>query len=146
MITIGTGYAWNVIIAAGMGLQCTIAGINCGSVRSKFNVPHPDMGCGRFAAKLSDEDWATFNNVIRVHQNYVEQLPVAISAVLMSGLFYEKASITLGLAYVASRIAYAYGYAKFGPKGRMVGAIGQYLSIVSMLSLCFYGSYKQLSN
>ncbi|PVU84809.1 hypothetical protein BB559_007381 [Furculomyces boomerangus] len=145
MITIEANYAWNIIIAAGMGIQCTIAGINCGSVRRKFNVPHPDMGCGRFAAKLSDKDWATFNNVIRVHQNYVEQLPIAISAVLMCGLFYGKVSATLGLIYIASRFAYAYGYSTFGPKGRMVGAVSQYLSITSMLFLCIFGSYKQLS-
>ncbi|PVU93256.1 hypothetical protein BB559_003372 [Furculomyces boomerangus] len=144
MITVGTNFAWNVILAAGMGLQCTIAGMGCGAARKKYKVGYPDMGSGRFAAKLSDEDWAAFNNVIRVHQNYVEQLPVAISAVLMSGLFFEKASISLGLIYIICRFMYAYGYTNFGPKGRMAGAMGLNLSNFAMLGLCFFGAYKKL--
>jgi hypothetical protein len=40
------------------------------------------MGQGRFADKLSDEDWVRFNSAQRAHYNYLEGLASIISCLV----------------------------------------------------------------
>jgi hypothetical protein len=78
-----------IAVAAVIGLQVILEGIPIGGLRRKlfsaeFFAKHfptlkplpkggyPDMGNGRFSAKLSDEEWLKFNYAQRAHQNYVE--------------------------------------------------------------------------
>ena len=56
-----------------------IGGMYVGSARKKFGVKYPDMGDGRYAAKLTDDQWKEFANNQRVHQNYVEGIASAVT-------------------------------------------------------------------
>ncbi|OMJ17328.1 Microsomal glutathione S-transferase 3 [Smittium culicis] len=105
-----------------MGFQCFVAGTKVADARKKYNVDYPDMGSGRFAAKLSDKDWTEFNNIMRVHQNYIEALPFAMAVVLVSGLFHPTQSALTALAYIVGRYVYANGYSSGGPEARLTGA------------------------
>ncbi|OMJ13310.1 Microsomal glutathione S-transferase 3, partial [Smittium culicis] len=110
----------------------------------KYKVDYPDMGSGRFSAKLSDKEWAEFNNIMRVHQNYVEQLPLAILSVLVNGLFNPIQSAIAGEVYIIGRFIYAYGYKSHGPKGRMTGAMITILAILFNVGSSFVGIYNTL--
>ncbi|KAI9145373.1 hypothetical protein BKA69DRAFT_1051055 [Paraphysoderma sedebokerense] len=42
-------------------------GIPISKLRKKYGINYPDMGNGRYAAKLTDDQWKEFNNAQRVH-------------------------------------------------------------------------------
>ncbi|OLY80545.1 Microsomal glutathione S-transferase 3 [Smittium mucronatum] len=141
-ITIGTQYTWNLLAVTAMCFQCALAGFSVGGARKKFGVDYPDMGSGRFTAKLTDAQWIEFNNVMRVHQNYVEQLPIVIVATLVSGIFYPTLSALLGGIYITGRYLYGVGYTKSGASGRYPGAPMLNLSMFLNLILCFIGIFN----
>ncbi|OMH85368.1 Microsomal glutathione S-transferase 3 [Zancudomyces culisetae] len=146
MVDVYGDYKYNILAAAAMFLQCHIAGIKCYRARLRYKVDYPDMGSGRYSDKLSDKEWVEFNSIIRVHQNYVEQLPIAVGSVLMGGLYFPKFTAILGGVYVLSRLMYAYGYSNFGPNGRLTGAICQNLSAMVNLVACFVGVFFAFKN
>ncbi|OMH79252.1 Microsomal glutathione S-transferase 3 [Zancudomyces culisetae] len=146
MVDLNGDYRYNILAAAAMLLQCQLAGVACGHSRRKYKIDYPDMGCGRYASKLSDKEWVEFNSAIRVHQNYVEQLPIAVGGVLLGGLYFPRFSAALGAVYVVGRFLYAQGYTKFGPKGRMAGAITANLSAIANLVTSFVGIYFAFKN
>ncbi|KAJ1651669.1 hypothetical protein IWQ61_007819, partial [Dispira simplex] len=139
-ITIDSAYAWPILSALGMGLQCLVVSSGVAKARKRYNVPYPDMGSGRHAAKLSDEEWTQFNNIQRTHQNYVEQISQVQSAVLLAGLFYPRLSGGLGLAYIAGRFIYTQGYRSKGPQGRLTGFGLAILSYFGMVGVAVFGS------
>ncbi|PVV03520.1 hypothetical protein BB560_001994 [Smittium megazygosporum] len=99
-------YFQSVLAACLVNFRCTQAGKACGMTRPKYNVPDPGMGSGRYSSKPNDEDWEAFNRVLCVHQNYVEQLPIAFPFVLFCCLFYPKFSAYLGRACLSGRFIY----------------------------------------
>lgn len=113
-------------------------------LRRKLNVPYPDMGCGRHASKLSDQDWETFNNCIRSHYNYLEQFGTAQIILLISGLFYPRFAAAMGGLYIVGRQTYASGYQANGPQGRLLGTRIFYPALFSMLGTAIYGIAKTL--
>ncbi|KAJ1985778.1 hypothetical protein H4R33_003773 [Dimargaris cristalligena] len=143
-LVIAPAFGWSILAAITIGVQCYVTGGAIMKARTKFNVPYPDMGSGRFASKLSDEDWTTFNNIQRGHQNYVEQVSLAQSSVLLSGLFNPQASGILGLTYIIARFFYARGYASKGADGRKVGAMLGAASLLGMVLITVHGSFKLL--
>ncbi|PVU89453.1 hypothetical protein BB561_005347 [Smittium simulii] len=144
MISIHSNFAWSALAATIMSLQCQLAAMQCGRARKEFKIDYPDMGCGRNAAKLTDEQWQQFNSVIRIHYNYVEQLPVILSNVLISGLFFPTFSPVVGFLYIIGRQLFSSGYKSKGPKGRLVGAVLIHLSMFTLMGSSFYGIYKTL--
>ncbi|OMJ21175.1 Microsomal glutathione S-transferase 3 [Smittium culicis] len=144
MITVGNEYAWNLLAATVMGLQCFAAGMSVVGARKKYKVDYPDMGSGRYSAKLSDKEWVEFNSIMRVHQNYIEQLPLAILSVLVNGLFNPIQSAIAGDVYIVGRFIYSHGYKAYGPKGRMAGAMISMLAIVFNVGSSFFGIYNTL--
>ena len=102
------------------------------------------MGNGRFSQKLTDEQWKDFNNYQRAHYNYVEGVASAITLNLISGLFFPVYSGVLGAAYIVGRFLYAYGYIKYGPKGRGSGATILDIALVVMLGMSIYGPVQLL--
>lgn len=84
---------------------------------------YPDMGCGRYAAKLSDEDWLLFNNAQRAHYNFVEGVATYILLILVSGLYYPLYATYLGIAIFIGRLLFSIGYVSKGPNGRLIGAL-----------------------
>ncbi|PVZ97752.1 hypothetical protein BB558_006284 [Smittium angustum] len=146
MFSVGPGYYWNIGAATLMGLQCFYAGQRVYLARVKYGVEYPDMGSGRYAAKLSDKDWKEFNNIMRTQQNYVEQLPICISSVLIGGLFYPKMSAVLGGIYILGRAVYSFGYSRFGPQGRWAGVLMVDLSLLGLMVSNLVGVYKKLTS
>ena len=64
-INLNPDFGYVVMVGAAMSLHCMLQGFAVGSARKKFKVDYPDMGCGRFSAKLTDKEWEEFNNVQR---------------------------------------------------------------------------------
>lgn len=96
---------------------------------------YPDMGNGKYSAKLSYEDWYRFNNAQRAHYNFVEFAPSCFVMLFISGIYFAVATAVLGLALFIGRLIYSIGYAKGGPAGRLVGAIIGDLVILGLLGL-----------
>ena len=123
-----------------MCLQCQLESIPIGRLRATYfdkaffekHFPqlrdrcsgrgYPEMGQGRFADKLSDEQWVAFNNAQRVHGNYVEQLPSTLLLLLVSGLGAPRVAVPMGALYIVGRALFGMGYRSNGPRGRMLGS------------------------
>mmetsp|Transcript_83530 Transcript_83530/g.97667 ORF Transcript_83530/g.97667 Transcript_83530/m.97667 type:complete len:175 (+) Transcript_83530:39-563(+) len=102
------------------------------------NGGYPDMGNGRYAQKLSYEQWYDFNNAQRVHYNFLEQIPVVVIGGVLSGVFYPiPAAIAIG-TYTVGRVIYAIGYIAKGPNFRGPGAL---LGAASMFFLLGSSGY-----
>jgi glutathione S-transferase len=102
---------------------------------------YPDMGCGRYADKLTLEEWQQFNNAQRGHQNYVEQMGSIVASMLVCGLFFPRIAFGFGLMYVVGRELYAMGYRSSGPSGRRVGAITQDIALLVIIGAAAYGGF-----
>ena len=83
----------------------------------------PDCGSGRFAQKLSYEAWVKFNNNQRVHQNLVEQLPIMLTILLISGLILPKITMYVAFLNVGARLIYTTLYVSLGSDWRKLGGI-----------------------
>ena len=96
---------------------------------------YPDMGNGKYSAKLSYEDWYKFNNAQRAHHNFVEFAPSGFVMLFIAGIYFPVASAVLGLALFIGRIFYSIGYAKGGPSGRFIGVLIGDLAILGLFGL-----------
>ncbi|PVU85715.1 hypothetical protein BB560_006833 [Smittium megazygosporum] len=143
MFQIGPTYAWSLLVAVAMNIQCTMAGVGSFSARTKYNIEAPDMGTGRQSAKLSDKAWEDLNRAIRIHMNYVEQLPTSISSVLICGLFYPTLAAYLGGAYVLGRHIYGSGYSKDAAR-RTFGFYIFFLPLIGLIGGSVVGIEKVL--
>ena len=83
----------------------------------------PDCGDGRYSEKLSYAEWMRYCSFFRVHNNFVEQLPIIIIILVFSGLFLPKTTMWIGFINVISRLLYTFSYICKGPNWRFVGAI-----------------------
>ena len=83
----------------------------------------PDCGDGRYSQKLPYADWVKFNNAMRVHQNFVEMLPVILTVLCVSGLFLPKITMYVGFINAGARIVYTIMYLKGGSDSRVIGAV-----------------------
>jgi glutathione S-transferase len=127
-----------------MALQVIGVGFAAMSVRNKYKVPYPDMGNGRHAQKLTDDQWEEFGNAQRTHYNYVEGIASVITFQLLGGLFYPKLNATLGALYIAGRALYTYGYKTKGPKGRLPGVLVLELALLAQVGVTIYGAVRLL--
>ncbi|KAJ3090006.1 hypothetical protein HK102_004934 [Quaeritorhiza haematococci] len=141
-IAVSKDYAYVIMCAAAMSAQIFVIGGSVAGARKKYNVKYPDMGCGRYAAKLDDKSWEEFNNIQRTHYNYVEQIGSVISLELLSGLFFPKFAAVTGFIYIIGRQVYTMGYKSRGPQGRMAGSGIQNLAFLTLLGSVFYGSAR----
>ena len=89
----------------------------------------PDAGDGRYSDKLEYKQWIQFNNSMRVHQNFVELLPVIVTFLLLGGLVLPKIAMWIGFIHAAARIVYTTMYVKYGSNYRALGAIAGSLPI-----------------
>ncbi|PVV00788.1 hypothetical protein BB560_004819 [Smittium megazygosporum] len=143
MLEVGPKYAWSLLAATFMNFQCTLAGVGAVNARTKYNIDAPDMGTGRQSAKLTDEEWEDLNRSVRVHMNYVEQLPTAISSVLICGLFYPTLSVCLGGSYILGRLIYGLGYRKEA-KNREIGFVMYFVPLLGLMGASVVGITKEL--
>eukprot|EP00347_Sterkiella_histriomuscorum_P011405 403372585 len=99
---------------------------------------YPDAGSGRFSEKLAYKDWYEFNNAQRVHLNFIEQLPLILTLILIVAMKDSLASLIISIVYFVARLTYTVGYLIGGPNYRAVGA----LTILALLVISFgYGFY-----
>ncbi|KAJ1637017.1 hypothetical protein T492DRAFT_955645, partial [Pavlovales sp. CCMP2436] len=74
-----------------------------------------------------------FNSVQRAHQNTLESLAPTMLLMAMAGLTAPKPAAICGCLWVLSRFMYGYGYAKFGPNGRIAGGLLGYAGLLPLL-------------
>ncbi|KAK7935082.1 glutathione S-transferase [Apiospora marii] len=84
----------------------------------------------------------SFNCAQRAHGNFVENQTPFLAGLLIAGLRYPTAAAALGAAWVAARAAYAVGYAKRGPQGRLGGFAVASLSDVVLKGLALWTSVQ----
>lgn len=104
-----------------------------GATPKPAKLGYPDVGYGRYADKLSHEDWLDFCNAQRVHQNVLEQLVTIVSLYVISGLSYPRLTVLMGVVYIVGRVVYGIGYRSGGPSGRGVGSRIYYSAIIVLL-------------
>ena len=105
----------------------------------------PDCGEGRYAQKLPYKDWVKFNNAMRVHMNFVEQLPMMLSILVLSGLFLPKIAMYCGFILAGARAIYAIMYLRSGSDARKLGAIAGSLPLYLLAIAAFVTACTKLS-
>jgi len=157
--TIPSEYAWILLECGIIVTQCVTTGYICFGVRQRmFNkhffdthFPHikpppingyPDMGHGRFADKLSDDEWIEFNSYQRAHYNYVEGAPAILTNLLVSGLYYPRFTAVCGAAYIVGRAMYAAGYQAKGPNGRMMGVLIVDAALIAATASSLFAAFQ----
>jgi len=101
---------------------------------------YPDMGGGRYSAKLSYKDWYNFSSAQRAHYNFLEWIASTMVFLLIAGIYFPIPSAALGLAVFIGRLIYAIGYTVGGPQGRLIGVIINDLAIIGSFVLSFISS------
>jgi glutathione S-transferase len=96
---------------------------------------YPDMGSGRYASKLTYEQWYKFNNAQRAHNNFVEFAPTTFVLLFVAGLYFPVPAAAIGLGVIIFRFVYAAGYASGGPAGRVIGALANDLCLLGLFGL-----------
>ncbi|KAJ2352059.1 hypothetical protein IWW50_004522 [Coemansia erecta] len=139
-IIIGSNFGYTVLAAAAISMQCLLANMSVGQARKKYKVSYPDNGGGRYADKLSDEDWVAFNNIKRVSDNYNEQIGSVLVMLLLAGLFQPKLAASLGATHVVGRFVYGRGYISSGAQGRLYGAPFMGLSFIGLILTAAYNA------
>ena len=83
------------------------------------------------------------NSGQRCQLNFLEQLPLAVTCALISGIHYPFLTFLLELTYAIGRIVYAYGYME-APGKRVAGVVMGTLSLLIMLVLAYKTGYDML--
>jgi glutathione S-transferase len=107
----------------------TIQGIRVTILRAEAKVPYPNAyaSAESIAAASGDKKMRMyiFNCAQRAHQNYLENLPILLTGVLVGGLRHPLIAVGLGVGWMVFRIVYFIGYTRTDKKdgiGRMQGA------------------------
>ena len=152
------GYGLVLLECVLICLQCFFSSLPVSRLRAQYfnkaffekHFPHlrdtcrsgyPEMGHGRFADKLSDEQWVAFNNAQRVHGNYIEQLPLVLILMLVGGLGAPRLAVPMGIMYMVGRYLYGSGYLSKGPTGRQMGGRLLYPPLLSLLGASVYTAW-----
>ena len=100
---------------------------------------YPDCGNGFYSDKLSYKEWFQFNLDQRAHRNYLEQLPIVVFAIAVSGLVYPVSTQVLGAIYLICRQFYAWGY-QANPSARLIASKLQNFSLIGLMGLSIYSA------
>ena len=92
----------------------------------------PDRGDGRYSQKLEYKDWLKLNNAIRVHQNFVEGLPMMLAFILLAGLTLPTIAMYVAFINVVTRLIYTFMYVKYGANSRALASIGGNLPLYAL--------------
>ena len=101
----------------------------------------PDSGDGRYSKKLDYKDWVDFNNKMRVHQNFVEALPLIITTLLLASLAFPLVTCVIDYINMVARLVFTVMYVKFGANSRIIGAVAgglpiYLLSLATLVTFC----------
>lgn len=103
-----------------------------GPFRKAAQVPYPNCYASTesIAAAVDEKDKQAkylFNCAQRAHANFMENYPIALAGMIMTGFAYPKTSAVTGSIWLISRIGYAIGYTdstKINGKGRYFYGVG----------------------
>lgn len=134
-----------MFVAASSYLVSIWHGARVGSFRKSAGIPYPNAyaSAESIATATPDKKQAMylFNCAQRAHYNFLENYPIALSGMLLSGLKYPVAAAATGTLWTVSRLFYATGYTdktKEAGKGRYNGLGGLFwvcqLAFVGMIS------------
>lgn len=65
--------------------------------------------------KLSDDAHRDFNNHIRAHYNYLENVASALALLAGSSIGFPRLAAAFGALFIVARQLYAFGYVCFDP-------------------------------
>ena len=102
------------------------------------------MGNGRYTIDWTYDQWMHFNNMQRVHYNYLEHYTAVVVFIIVSIFYHPLAAAILGFIYALGRLFYAIGYAK-SPNLRGLGALVLDLAFVGLFILSLVSIGKWLS-
>lgn len=107
---------------------------------------YPDMGNGRYSEKWTYDQWVLYNNLQRIHYNYLEIVTAMLVWILISLVSQPLAAAIIGYVFVIGRIIYARGYSKSANR-RALGAYIADAAIVALfvLSLVSIGQWPNLN-
>ena len=104
---------------------------------------YPDCGEGRYAKKLEYGSWVSYCNAQRVHNNFVEGLPLTLTVLLVGGLFLPVITTIVGFVVAGARLVYTIMYLTTGSDARKIGSIlGNLPLYLLMLTNFVYGIVK----
>ena len=83
----------------------------------------PDAGDGRYSDKLPYKKWVEFKNAIRVHENFVEQLPLTLTFICCGAFVVPQMAMYVAWLNVMARIIYTVTYITGGSDNRVIGVI-----------------------
>ncbi|KAJ3361094.1 Microsomal glutathione S-transferase 3 [Allomyces javanicus] len=143
-ITLASDFGYVVLSLVALNLHYSTSSRYVMALRKKYGIQYPDMGNGRYSAKLTDAQWHEFNSAQRVHQNYLEQLPTVNTMVLLSGLFNPTWTAGLTGAYIIGRQIYIHGYIHSGPQARLRGSALFWPAFFGLVGIAAHGAIKLL--
>ncbi|KAH8695996.1 putative glutathione S-transferase [Talaromyces proteolyticus] len=92
------------------------------TLRKDARVPYPHHYATQEQCKTNPKA-EQFNCAQRAHGNLLENMSQTMLYILVAGLKWPRATTAIGLVWLVSRMAYAYGYIYSGKtSGRMYGA------------------------
>ncbi|MCJ1297411.1 hypothetical protein MMC08_000197 [Hypocenomyce scalaris] len=122
--TLPSEYGYVVLTAAASTFLGQWHGMKTTSYRKVAHVAYPTPYATEAEAATSSEKYL-FNCAQRAHANYLENYPMFLTGMLISGLKYPVLSAGLGASWCVARVFYTLGYMrkdKEQGKGRMMGA------------------------
>jgi len=159
-LNVPTTFGWVLLECVIIAMQVLIEGVFAMKLRKRLfskaffeqhfpqlkgNIPkegYPDMGSGKFAEKLSLEDWMEFNNYQRAHYNYLEGVASILVLLVTSGLFFPRFTALFGVIYIVGRVLYGVGYRRKGAAGRLIGAGLIDVCLLALLASSAYGAFN----
>ena len=109
---------------------------------------YPDMGTGRYAEKLSYNDWVHFNNAQRAHYNFVEQIGSILALLAIGGIVYPVPAAIFGFIFFVARFFYCWYASAQGAKHplRRVGALLGDVALLGAFVLTIMTAVKVLGS
>ncbi|KAK2743063.1 hypothetical protein FQN57_005019 [Myotisia sp. PD_48] len=141
MLQIPDNYGPILAIAAGaIPFASIVHGIFVGKMRKAAKIAYPTTYATVEQCK-ADPNAYRFNCAQRAHQNYLENMSLAMISTLVAGLRYPTATALVSGAWLAMRGLFAYGYVysnKPQGKGRYLGGLHFPLYFI-LWSMSIYG-------
>jgi len=137
-VEIPAEYGYVVATAVSTFFLATWHGLRVGSFRKAAKIPYPYEYASyeqvSTAPPARQQAMYLFNCAQRAHQNFNENYPSALAAMLIAGVKYPMATTALGMVWGVNRVVYAVGYTKVEEKGERKGGVGRYYGILWQLA------------
>jgi glutathione S-transferase len=133
-------YGYVFAVLGGSFFMNTYLVMNVVIARKKYDVQYPAL-----YAPPGHKFEKEFNSVQRAHQNTLESYSLVMLQMCLCGLIYPVTSAICGGLWVAGRFMYGFGYANFGPTGRMVGGIFSHLGDFPLFIICLKIAYDMIN-